>query len=402
MILNCAVDARAKGLSSKNKLNQQRHLLMRFCHSFILIALVVTLSPAMEVRGPQMAALSSDEAMISLHSSEKNSFQLSYGLSGQAERKLIYTGEVKQHVFVLKGLKAKSRYVYRLTSEGYDSGSRYFNTPPREQSTVRCALYGQSRYPNITLETHIQIADALQHQGFDFIVHTGNLLSDSPNDMSSLFAEDWSRNFFMPLASVIDHTPFYLAPGPFDVGENNEVDALRCAFAVYDRHASYLIERGPIAIAVISVPTHQEPSKAAMSHLEKMLQQMSFAQWRCVVVHTPIAGAGVDLWPQNEKEHQTLWELLYRYQVDLVVSGGVAQYQRVLARANPLNEKHMVHCINTGLGMQDLRYGLSALAYVQDRHLHYVRLQCTSNQLSVECCSLSANVYDKLIVTRDE
>jgi hypothetical protein len=337
-----------------------------------------------------------------VQSSKNQRFQIEYGIAKNTERDTLHTGEVRQHVFVINDLKPASRYTYRITSKDYDSGARYFHTPKKEPATVRCAFYGQSRYPNITLETHLQMSDALLHQGFDFIVHTGNLLSGNPSHESEFFAEDWTRNFYLPLASIIDHTPYYLAAGPFDLDAQDDIDLLRRAFPTYDRHASYLIERGPLALAVISVPSHKEQSKAILNHLEKLLQQMSFAQWRCICLHTPIAGAGVSTWPEGAADKEKLWELLYRYRVDLVVSGACAQYQRVLPIQNPHDGNHQIHCINTGLGMEALRFGRSSLAFVQDRYLHYVDLKCTADQLEVSCRGLAAHVFDKLVITRNE
>ena len=110
----------------------------------------------------------------------------------------------------LRNLQPKSVYTYSAETDSVRTSPRKFRTFGLRQSKVTFIAYGDSRTnPKI----HEPLASNFDRHSPDFILHTGDLAADGRQ------YNLWGREFFGPLAQVIDEVPILPSIG------NHEQDA---------------------------------------------------------------------------------------------------------------------------------------------------------------------------------
>jgi hypothetical protein len=351
----------------------------------------------MEVRGPQITNISSTTASVMIHCSEEMMLNLRCWSEDDREHRDSNAAH-QHHLFNLRELTAGTRYSYQISSETYDSGELYFETPPLFEETVSFCAYGHTRRQEIVESTHRAIIVQMLSHKPQFIIHTGNMLGGGPRDNPSIFARDWSLNFFTPLNPVLKQIPFYLCPGQHDIDFINGDQGVQQVFPFLTGRSLYVIERGPMAMVVITVPHRLSEWRQQAEIIEQAFQQISFARWRFVCMHVPPHAAGMRGWI---KEHsQGLWELMQRYRIDVVISGRQQQYQRLHPLRLAEDDQHAITVLTTSLGMEKLRDNDPLLLAFNDSQAHYVHVSCSADAIQIQARSQDGAVLDHAAIER--
>ncbi len=151
---------------------------------------------------------------------------------------IFVTNRVFLYEITLKNLQPKSAYTYTAETDGARTTPRTFRTFAEHQRKVTFIAYGDSRTnPNI----HEALASNFNRHSPDFILHTGDLAADGRR------YNLWGREFFGPLAEVIDEVPIFPSIG------NHEQDASNYLHYVHlpgnERWYSY--EVGPVHLLAL-------------------------------------------------------------------------------------------------------------------------------------------------------
>lgn len=366
--------------------------------SWLLCCLLCGQLAALEIRGPQVTGITHNSASLIMHSSPPMMLRLECW-SDDEDRHQVNNASHVHHQFHVRQLQSETRYFYRIRGDHYDSGELEFTTAARYQSQVRFCVYGHSRRQDILPSTHERLLSAVSGEQPDFILHTGNLLGGGPRSNPSLFARDWTFNFFTPLNPLMTRVPFYLCPGQHDLDFVNGDRGLQLAFPQLTGRSLYVIERGPLAMVVVALPYRLKDWRAQAQLIEQALQQCSFARWRMLCIHVPPYAAGLQNWISEDSGG--LWRLLQRYRVDVVLSGRQQHYQRQYPLRINAADSHLIHAISTSLGMQPLHDRHDPLLLrANDRDLHYLRFRCSHTELQMEACDLQGRVFDQLHIDR--
>ena len=199
-------------------------------------------------------------------------------------------------------------YVAELGSQASPPGRfRTFGQSPAE---VRFVVYGDSRsQPRV----HAKVADRLRKHRPDFILHTGDLVARG-RDYGL-----WAREFFDPLARVIDHIPLLPSIG------NHEEDATNylAYFHLPPPERWYSFDLGPVH--VLALDYHFERASHEQFAFAQQDLRNSRAPWKVVFVHVPMFNVGghASTWG-----HDAYLPLFHETQVDLVLAGHSHIYER--------------------------------------------------------------------------
>ncbi len=210
----------------------------------------------------------------------------------------------------LRKLEPGTEYFYQAEMDGTRTRPRTFRTFPRETGTVRFVAYGDSRSnPRV----HQALASRFGRGAPQFLLHTGDLVRDGR------LYDLWSKEFFDPLAGVIERVPFFPAIGNHEENGLNYLDY----FHALTNKFYYSFDAGPVHVLVLdyySEATYTEQYRYATNDLAT-----TRAPWKIVMVHMPvfnIGGYGTG-WG-----HSDFLPLFHRAHVDLVICGHSHLYER--------------------------------------------------------------------------
>ncbi len=346
---------------------------------------------AVDSRGPQLTHLSSTKASVLVHMDEATQLILFYEDTPDNILR-INNAKHKHQLFNLKNLKPNTTYNYTISGNGIKMGPYQFTTPPLYEKEITFCVYGHSRRQNNNDETHKRLVAQMLKIQPDMLVHTGNVFGGGPRSNPSYFGRDWTYNFFKPLQEILPSTPFYLSPGQHDVSFVKGLDTLTAAFPHMAGRLVYTVERGPMAMCFLCIPQRLSDSVKQLAIIESAFQKMSFARWRFVCMHVPPHGVGLREWVVQDRKR--LWELFQKYRIDFVLCGRQQNYQRLYPLRVSTDDQHAVTVISTSLGLDSLRGHNDILLKGNDRDLHFVKFNCSEQQVRIQAINLDGRVID--------
>jgi len=284
----------------------------------------------------------------------------------------------------LTNLDPATEYGYRVEFQGELTPLRKFKPISREAPKVRFIAYGDSRsYP----ADHASVTRQFLKYAPEFVLHTGDLVAKGRN--YSL----WSREFFQPLAGVIDRVPIYPSLG------NHEEDGTNylAYFRLPGMERWYAFDVGPVH--VLALDFHFEDASHEQFRFASNDLMNARAPWKIVVLHYPIFNIG---------GHGTGWghtnylPLFHRAKVDLVLGGHSHIYERFrpVAGKGP-DAQWPIIGITTGGGGAPLYPDFDHPAIVSHKSAHhFLVFDATPDLLTGETIQADGKTIDRFELRR--
>ncbi len=281
--------------------------------------------------------------------------QMTSGVSGSnaaARVKTFYLYQGK-----LEGLAPGETYSYTVELDGTRSPARKFRTLDPDAESVRFIAYGDSRSGPVK---HATLARRFVKYSPDFILHTGDLVARGKE------YDLWSREFFRPIAAVIDHVPFFPVIG------NHEQDGTNY-LAFFDLPGNklwYSIDAGPVHVLALDF-RYERPGLGQLEFARNDLLS-SRAPWKIAFLHVPMYNIGGH---GSSWGHKDFLPLFQQAKVDLVLTGHSHLYERFrpLTPRNASGEWAITH-ITTGGGGAGLSDSPGHPALLAHGRIHHFML----------------------------
>lgn len=303
------------------------------------------------------------------------------------------------HEARLTGLSPGTTYRYRAGEGSSVTAERTFTTAPAPsaRASFRFAAYGDSRTDDAA---RARVRAAIQARQPAFSVDSGDLVADGN------IQSQWDE-WFATMEPLIATSPFVPVVG------NHEVNSPRFyqQFALPRRGASadgetYASWRyGNVHFLSLNTEIPYGPGSAQYAWLEADLAQAAadpHVRWIVATFHRPPYSSG-----SHGSDHgvREAWSPLFeRYGVDLVFNGHDHHYERSLAFANGVPQGDgggVVYVVTGGAGAP--LYGVvksDFTAFSRAVH-HFVEIDVTPTELSLEAIDTSGTVFDRLTLTND-
>ncbi len=366
----------------------------------LLIGLLAWNRPAVQAaeggktftKGPYLQAPGQTTMTVMWESTVNGEATVHYGLEakldqavqGKAARTVTAGGtEFYLYKVTINGLKPDTTYSYVVEQHGAKSNPKHFRTFDEHPAKVRFVAYGDTRSnPDI----HADIAKWFKSYEPDFILHTGDLVARGKQ------YDLWEKEFFTPLANVIDEIPLLAAIG------NHEDDGTNylAQFHMADNELWYSFDAGPVHFLALDFRSEgkDEPQYA---FAEKDLMA-SKAPWKIVFLHIPMFNFGGH---NSTWGHEAYLPLLHKARVDLVVGGHSHFYERFkpLTSADDKGNWAITH-ITTGGGapLYNTTDNPSHAAYFRTNH--FVVLEASADTIKGQAVSREGKVFDEFTIKK--
>ncbi len=286
----------------------------------------------------------------------------------------------------LSNLQPDTSYGYVVELGPQTSPTSRFRTFGQTPAEVRFVVYGDSRSQP---QVHAAVARQFRKHDPDFILHTGDLVARG-RDYGL-----WAREFFDPLAGIINRIPVLPAIG------NHEDDGTNylAYFHLPPPERWYSFDLGPVH--VLALDYHFErPSHEQFVFAQRDLQN-SRAPWKIVFLHVPMFNVGGH---GSTWGHDAYLPLFHETQVDLVLGGHSHLYERfrpVMPRT-PGASWPIVH-ITSGGGGANLYpvYDHPALASRASTN-HFIVFEATADRLKGRACLTTGKTLDRFELRKDD
>ena len=211
----------------------------------------------------------------------------------------------------LGNLAPNRRYDYDVM--GRDAGKGSFKSAPETRASFTFAVFGDTRSRH---EMHQRVVDALVQESPDFVVHTGDLVSDGRE------LEQWPR-FFQIEKELLRRAAFFPVLGNHERNsprfhEFFDIESPYYSFAWGAAHFTLL--NSDVGNAVKSAEERAAWWAEQVRWLEEDLAKARGADFRFVVLHHPPMTAVKRRLGQNEHV-QELIPLFERHRVHAVFAG---------------------------------------------------------------------------------
>jgi predicted phosphodiesterase len=289
------------------------------------------------------------------------------------------TNVVFLYEMTLTNLRPNSVYTYAAETDGVPTPPRNFKTFGAHPDKVRFIAYGDTR---TNPKTHTAIAANFKRHSPDFILHTGDLVAAGKR------YDLWGREFFGPLAQVIDEVPILPAIGNHEQDGINYLRYLRLP----GKELWYSYDVGPVHVLSLDFRSEKESDEQFAFARQDLMA--ATAPWKIVFLHYPVFNIG---------GHGTGWghdaylPLFHQAKVDLVMAGHSHIYERFrpIAPRTGTNTWPITH-ITTGGGGAPLYvvYPHPALE-AQVSTNHFVLIEATPTSLTGRALTTNETVIDK-------
>lgn len=311
------------------------------------------------------------------------------GVSRSSVTNVTESGEVKTNqisttnlVFLyeitLTNLRPGSVYAYMAETDGVRAPPKKLRTFAAQPRKVRFIAYGDTR---TNPKTHEAVGARFKKHLPDFILHTGDLVAAGKR------YDLWGKEFFGPLANVIDEVPFLPTIG------NHEEDGSNYLHYVHlpGNELWYSYDVGPVH--VLALDYRHEKERHEQFEFAKNDLMASKAPWKIVTLHHPVFNIG---------GHGTGWghasylPLFHQAKVDLVLVGHSHIYERFrpIASASGPDAWPITH-VTTGGGGAPLTTSYAHPALMARAITnHYVVIDATATSLKARAFTTNDALID--------
>jgi acid phosphatase type 7 len=292
----------------------------------------------------------------------------------------------------LTNLKPSTLYSYSVLVDGIGTLVRQFKTFGHAPRKVTFIAYGDTRsFPKI----HRAVARQFGTHAPDFILHTGDLVMNGKN------YGQWSREFFEPLADVIDTFPLLPAIG------NHEEDGTNflAYFHLPAAERWYSFDDGPVHVLALDYHFEKPGKRAAQFEAQLNFASNDLhaarAPWKIVFLHYPMFNVG---------GHGTGWghehylPLFREMKVDMVIGGHSHLYERF----RPLTPRAdgtawpMTHITTGGGGAELARSHVHPSLAVNASTNHFVVFEVTRDRLRGTAITAAGQTLDEFEIQKQK
>ncbi|HWH72504.1 MAG TPA: metallophosphoesterase family protein, partial [Candidatus Sulfotelmatobacter sp.] len=286
----------------------------------------------------------------------------------------------------LKRLKPGATYSYSVELDGCQSALRQFRTLDPKAERVQFIAYGDTRS---TPSIHSAIAKRFLEYSPEFILHTGDLVARGKD------YNLWSREFFNPLAEVIDRVALFSVMGNHEEDGTNYLSY----FHLPGKELWYSLDAGPVHVLALDFRFAKNKDEQFRFARRDLLA--SRAPWKIVLIHTPLFNIGGHA---SNWGHTNYLPLFRETQVDLVVAGHSHMYERFrpLAPASQTNAWAITH-VTSGGGGANLHTALGhpALA-IQETTNHFMVFDVSRDVLQAKAIRVDGALLDSFEIKKTE
>ena len=288
------------------------------------------------------------------------------------------------HEALLTHLRPGALYSYDVQFNGQRTPARQFRVLNPDASRARFVAYGDSRsFPAI----HTAVANRFSKHKPDFILHTGDLVARG-KDYGL-----WSREFFRPLANVIDRVPLFSVIG------NHEEDGTNylAYFHLPGKELWYSFDVGPVY--VLALDYHFQGADTEQFRFAETDLINSSAPWKIVFLHYPVFNIGGHA---SGWGHTNYLPLFYAAKVDLVLAGHSHLYERFRPVTNPDDpERWPLTFITTGGGAASLHPSFDHPALLARKTTnHYILFEATATTLKGRTMTDRGREIDRFVLKK--
>jgi len=350
-------------------------------------------------KGPYLQAPASDTMLIMWESLADLPGKVRFGVEGQPDAEVgdvrprmiktatagatnaVKVGAAPREFYIyeaaLKDLKPGETYHYSVEFAGVRTATNHFKAFNPGAERVRFIAYGDSRsYP----EAHARLTARFRQHAPDFILHTGDIVARG-RDYTL-----WAREFFNPMANVINEAPFFPVIG------NHEGDGTNylAYFHPPGQRLWYSLDVGPAHVLGLDYRFTRSDSEQFRFAANDLMT--SRAPWKIVMFHKPVFNIGghVSDWGQTN-----YLPLFYRTKMDLVLAGHSHMYERFHPVAPRGERDWAITHITTGGGGAELydSFDHPSLAVRESAH-HYMVLEATRDALQARAIRDDGTLLD--------
>jgi acid phosphatase type 7 len=387
---------------STNKIRKNSPVLL-----LILVLLVVL--PADKVlaritKGPFLLRVYQNRAAVMWETDTKGSGKLLYSTNVKEKPNYIVTKPqrvqyeirqdpnniVKKTVFIhktwLKNLQPGRRHFYRIVDREGESDFYSFRTVPADTNEVNFIVYGDSR---TNPETHRKIVEQIIKKNADFVVHTGDLVTNGDD------YDQWEQQFFEPLKGLSESVPVYIAKGNHEGNSGNFEKLLLPS----GEKNNFAFDYGPVHyFCADNVAKNLDPQKLLKEIASDT--QDSKAQWKFVSYHIPSLNLGGNWskwgWPE-------VFSVFAEAGVDFVITGHSHQYERFRPVAPPGSRGNFVTYITTGGGGGPLYNVTPTIYHVEAKKLyHFCVFHIKDGKITFDAIDVNGQVFDHFEITKTD
>ncbi len=279
------------------------------------------------------------------------------------------------------GLKPGTVYEYSIPGEADAKG--HFKTPPAGAAPFQCVVFGDTRTRH---ELHQKVVDALMKDAPDFVVHTGDLVSDGA-DVSM-----WPI-FFGIEKELLRSTVLFPVLGNHERNSRHfyEFFGITTPFYSFDwGTAHFTLLNSDYGNAAASKAAKEAFWEEQTRWLEEDLAAAGKAEFRFVVMHHPPFTAVKKRQP-GDSHTAGLVPLFEKYGVRAVFMGHDHNYQH--------HRRNGVDYFVTGGGgapLYPVDAPIEGTTLKVESTEHYLRLKVENSQAVVEAIALDGHTIDRV------
>jgi len=298
---------------------------------FLAIAVVPVSAarPVKIIKGPYLQQVTPNSIVIMWETNTRAASRVDYGLEAPGEFHVEDSTKVTIHEVQLTNLAVDTEYSYTVTSvdrsKTVTSAESTFATAPDGPRNFRFVAYGDTRTNENDHAAVIQGIISTPGGGPEFVLHTGDLVSDGDNK------NVWGPEFFAPAYDLMINTPLLPVIGNHEASGN----LFRDLFSLGDNDVGdnddwFAFTYG--GVRFIGLNTHNasySPTSTQYNWLvsELVSSEYNNATWHIVYFHHPPYTATSSHSDEiGVQEH--LVPLFEEYGVDMVFNGHSHAYER--------------------------------------------------------------------------
>ena len=346
-------------------------------------------------KGPVLLRAYQHTAAVMWESDSNEPQQIRYGTNSSLELAAESTPEKAEygtgkqafiHKIWLENLQPGQVYNYSIAATAPENKTYYFRTTPAEANEVTFAVYGDSRTDP---ETHKRIVEQIIKNNPDFVIHTGDLVTNGNN------YEQWGKQFFEPLKGLAEHAAIYITKGNHE-GKNGNFEKL---LIPQGEKKNFGFRFGPVYYYLADNYSEELSDKDLLNLIVENIGSAK-TEWKFVSFHNPAL---------NFSGHNSKWcypnalPMFAKAGADFVISGHSHMYERFKPVAPPIySGAHSVTYITTGGGGAPLaqKPRPSNFYAAADATFHFCLFKIKGNALTMDAIDIDGNVIDHLELTK--